>query len=446
MKKFIPVFIIILSVLISKPVFAEVTQFVFVTPVQNIAVSTLSDTITIQSQNSTGVPEDITETSDIEFTSSSLTGEFLSTSGNAVSKTMSRNTTNKNFVYRDSSSGAHTITIKATGRTSLNVFTATQVINVGAGSVSSTTNSTTTIEDTVTPTPAPQIAYSSHSSPSPLSNTENKMEFEVSAGRSRLTSVGSQVSFAGDPTRLQNVGVQSISYEWSFGDGATALGQVVSHAYAFPGEYVVVLNARSSDKQAVSRTSVKVVEPQLVLSRVELGTEVTNKSSSEVNLGGWSFVSKNKTFVFPKDTILLSNKSIVFSDSTTGFDSSTQIKILNPLGKLFGSVDPVNDTRITKEVKPLSESELQNIQASLDKVKTELAKISPKSASKVVTVKKVEPVEPKEVVYPAEDNSDQLANTVSMFEGKKETGLISSILSWPIIGINLIKHVFVEGD
>ncbi len=453
MKRFILTSVIVALALLSKPVSAEVTQFVFVTPVQNIGVSTLSDTITIQSQNSSGSPEDITETTDVEFTSTSSTGEFLSTSGNPVSTTMSRNTANKNFLYRDSSSGTHTITIRATGRTSLNVFTATQSITVGSdGSVATTTtqNNTTatTTEETVAPTPAPtpQPVYSSHSSPSPLSNTENKMQFEVYAGRSRLTSVGSQVAFTATPTRLQNVGIQSISYEWSFGDGATALGQITSHAYVFPGEYIVVLNARSSDKQAVSRTSIKVVSPELFLTRVEFGTEVSNKSSLEVNLGGWSLVNNKKTFVFPKDTIILPNKSIVFSDNVTGLDLTSEINILNPLGKSFGSVNFSSETLVATQQKPLSDSELKNIQASLDSVKNELAKISPVSPTKVLALKSVETFKSVEVATSTIDNSSQLANVSQVFEGEKETGLISSIFSWPIRGINMIKRVFVEGE
>ena len=105
MKRF--VFLIIYTLVLCQVAYADsVTQFVFTTEPQTVGLGVPSETITVQSQNSAGTSENITETTDIVFTSTSVTGQFLSTSGNPVTLTMSKNTANKNFLYQDSTSGS----------------------------------------------------------------------------------------------------------------------------------------------------------------------------------------------------------------------------------------------------------------------------------------------------------------------------------------------------
>jgi len=75
-----------------------------------------------------------------------------------------------------------------------------------------------------------------------------------------------------------------ISYEWDFGDGTTASGAVVSHAYASAGRYNVTLNV-TDNGGAVNTTSleINVVSPQggiavavrPKISRVSAGNSVT---------------------------------------------------------------------------------------------------------------------------------------------------------------------------
>src|SRR3989344_5409903 len=279
---------------------AQVSQFVFITEPQTVSIGVSSETITIQSQNSQGVSENITETHDLVFTSISPTGQFFNTSGNPVSTTMSKNTANKNFLYQDSTVGTYTLTITATGRTSLQSFSASQQITIG-GESSSSSNSTTTNEQT---------------------STENKIEFEVSAGRDRLTVVGNPVIFIASPTKLQNLSEQAITYKWSFGDGTTLLGKTVTHNYRHAGNYAIVLNAYGSDKQAVSRINVKVILPLISLQRVSDGIEIENKSGSEINLGGWSLANNNKSFIIPEDTLVSTGTRVVFADETTGINSA----------------------------------------------------------------------------------------------------------------------------
>ena len=66
---------------------AEVSQFVFTNESRTVAPGVLSESLTIQSQNSSGTQEAVVETTDLVFQSSSPTGEFLNSAGNPVTGT-----------------------------------------------------------------------------------------------------------------------------------------------------------------------------------------------------------------------------------------------------------------------------------------------------------------------------------------------------------------------
>ena len=313
--------------------------------------------------------------------------------------------------------------------------------------VSTTTDQTaTTTEQTTNDTTSSSYQTSSnvtsaHSSPAPLSSTENKIEFEVSAGRDRLTAVGNPVVFVASPTKLQNLSEQAITYKWSFGDGATFLGKTVTHNYRHAGDYAVVLNAYGSDKQAVSRINVRVISPSILLHRISDGVEIENKSGSEINLGGWSITSSNKSFVIPEDTLVSNGKKVVFAYETTGMMEG-DITLLNPMKKSLAVIQtPVSNTGGLPTV---TSDNLQNIQAKLNEVKETLARISP--APKVVQVAKLSSSvlispEPKEVNSNVSEDTTQ---TAVVFEAPASRSLVSTIFSWPVRGFNLIKRLFIE--
>lgn len=109
---------------------AEVSKLVFVTDSQMIAPDTLSEAITIQAEDENGESFQTTETIDLEFLSSSPSGEFLGGTGKPAQKYMSKNTAKRTFYYRDSGEGDFTLTINAKGRESGKEWTANQMIIV----------------------------------------------------------------------------------------------------------------------------------------------------------------------------------------------------------------------------------------------------------------------------------------------------------------------------
>jgi len=310
---------------------------------------------------------------------------------------------------------------------------------VSSSNFTSTTTETTDSNETTNTTTSSSINTSAHSSPAPLSDTENKIEFEISAGRDRLTTVGNNLAFRATPTRLQNMSEQGISYHWSFGDGTTAQGNVVNHAYKFAGEYSVVVNANYSDKQAVSRMEVKVISPNLSLTRISDGTEIQNNSKTEINLEGWKLISARKTFVFPIDTLISAGKKTTFSDSVTSMSDET-IQLLNPMDKEFGLITKMEKTDVDNSV--------LKIEQEIEQIKNTIAQMTKEQDTRPTPVPILvsEPisafVEPEPIL--SEEQTGQVASPIIIFEAQKEMGFVGRVFAWPIKGFNFIRRLFVE--
>jgi predicted outer membrane repeat protein len=75
-----------------------------------------------------------------------------------------------------------------------------------------------------------------------------------------LTAANDGPTTVGNATRLtaQVTAGTKVVYTWAFGDGASALGDVVSHVYAEPGNYVAQVTARNSQGEVTATTDVQV--------------------------------------------------------------------------------------------------------------------------------------------------------------------------------------------
>jgi hypothetical protein len=222
--------------------------------------------------------------------------------------------------------------------TTVSTSTDSDNFDTEADSDSTSTTATTTSDssddsNTASTTVITQIVYiSSHSDPEDISNYNDENDFEISAGRERLASVGSPIEFDAKYNIEQN-GQCSPLFTWSFGDGFDAEGTDVSHNYKYPGEYQVVLNGTCGEYNSISRTTVNVVSPDILISDAENGDiEIKNNGATEINVGDWKIKGMQKDFLFPKDTIISAGNEIILAKNDLGIDASTSgIFIDNPL-------------------------------------------------------------------------------------------------------------------
>lgn len=193
----------------------------------------------------------------------------------------------------------------------VNVATATTSTTTTASS-STTTTGTGSINSTSTVPITTQAAnVSTHTSQIDLVSAVEKISIKISAGRDRLTTINTPISFSGAIADNDTIG--KITFYWNFGDGNTAKGRVVDHVYEYPGLYSVVLNAVSGKERATSRTDVVVVEPSVSVESSTNTVVVHNNASLELNIGDFILKNDGSSYIFPKDTIIQAHTAVPFS-------------------------------------------------------------------------------------------------------------------------------------
>ena len=127
----------------------------------------------------------------------------------------------------------------------------------------------------------------------------------------------------------------SVRFLWNFGDGKTAEGQSVLHHFEYPGRYAVVLNIAENTDAASDMLIVTAEPAKLAFTAYPDGSVVIqNNAGRDLDLSGWIVRSFGRSFLVPKDSIILSGESLRMSDKTLGFRSSTDTELDYPNGAL----------------------------------------------------------------------------------------------------------------
>lgn len=149
---------------------------------------------------------------------------------------------------------------------------------------------------------------SAHADQVELSSLKQSDSIDIGIGRERLATVRSEIEF-----RLITGEDNGNKILWSFGDGFGARGRKTTHTYKYPGEYVVVANVSSGKRHGVTRTKVIVSEVVLDIKDNDQAVSIENKGEQEINVGGFTIRSGDKSHTFFEDTIILKGSSITLT-------------------------------------------------------------------------------------------------------------------------------------
>lgn len=126
-------------------------------------------------------------------------------------------------------------------------------------------------------------------------------------------------------------------YVWSFGDGTRGTGKQVAHAWKYPGEYKVVVEAtmQSFLKTVTARESVVVTVRDPSVGIVHAGREfiaLKNESNHELDLSGWTLAYSTDYFTIPEYTVLLPGSEVRMSREVTGLvvDDPSKVALFFP--------------------------------------------------------------------------------------------------------------------
>lgn len=291
---------------------------------------------------------------------------------------------------------------------------------------------------------------SAHSSPSGLSEMVEEVKIMANAGRSRLALVDTPVIFEG---RLFNNKLERVdggNAFWSFGDGQTASGRMVSHSYKFPGDYLVVMNVLSGSEEYVARTSVKVVLPGLSI--IEAGSDfvkIRNNSSYEANLGGWRISTGRQDFFFPKDTIIAERGDLTIPIETLGFVADfDQVELFTPLKKNIAKFkikksEDIKNHNVIKAVMPESVNQVA-VPVSLSQLEQKLIEARRELEGRIVKTKvtaKVSGAETKVEISASSTTKDldiqKTSDVVEVID--KPQSFFRDILGAPVSGFRYLK-------
>ena len=120
-------------------------------------------------------------------------------------------------------------------------------------------------------------------------------------------------------------------------------------------------NNYSQAPEIVNKIIVKVVTTTVVISKVgdekDFFVELTNNANSDIDISNWFLKSNGKTFVLPKNSIILSKKQMTISGKITNFNLNDKYGL-----KLFsGSNELIYDYNFSNQKKVFQANENLNM-------------------------------------------------------------------------------------
>ena len=223
--------------------------------------------------------------------------------------------------------------------------------NDSGWSAASATPGTSETESTQPPSETGDVTVSPEESiAETVSTGEQAPRITVYVGEDRRVSVGADSVFEAQGYGTDGAPLVNARYIWSFGDGSNSEGRKVLHSYAYPGKYVVSLSVSSGDLSASDRVIITTHISHLSLySETDGSVAVFNKSSQDIDIGGWFIRRDGSVFLIPQKTVILSGEGIRLSHTLTQLPFSGLLELLYPNGSLAILQESKSGSELMKE-------------------------------------------------------------------------------------------------
>ncbi len=167
--------------------------------------------------------------------------------------------------------------------------------------------------------------------------------------------LANNLAFSGEPFGMQ-ANILGYSNEkvvlgkayWNFGDGSS-FEQINNfekfyHTYYYPGEYILsfeyYLYSFSQNPEVTSKMTIKVLPTTVVISKIgdtkDFFIELTNNATSDMDISNWTIRAGGKTFLLPRNSMIMSKNKMTISGKITGFTYGDQynLKLFSGTGEL----------------------------------------------------------------------------------------------------------------
>ena len=140
-------------------------------------------------------------------------------------------------------------------------------------------------------------------------STETEDRFTLAIAGAEVGYVNQPVVFSTRVGGVESVIEHSLVHTWNFGDLNTGSGAEPEHTYAFPGTYVVAVEAAYAGYEAVARHEITILPVPLSVSVDDDVLRIHNEAPYEVDLSNYELVG-NRSLHFPDHSILLPHSTI----------------------------------------------------------------------------------------------------------------------------------------
>lgn len=157
-------------------------------------------------------------------------------------------------------------------------------------------------------------------------------------------------------------------YFWNFGDGNSEEEKIRTsktaiqhfHTYLYEGEYFVFLECYkdvfSLEPVASDKIKISVSKPEIYISKTgsvqDFFVEISNNTSSEVDVSKWVLTANASSFTLPRNFIIAPKGKVILASSVTGFTYTENmlVRLLSPNGVLISEYPPKNYLEKNNEI------------------------------------------------------------------------------------------------
>lgn len=131
--------------------------------------------------------------------------------------------------------------------------------------------------------------------------------------------VNQTIDFEAKTSGIGNTLIDSLTYEWNFGDGLTSNSKSPKHIFKYPGTYLVTVYAGFKRQEQVARYEITILPVEISLTKNKAGDiQINNDSPYEIDISGYRLQSGTK-FILPNRSIILPNQTITIPKQKIGF-------------------------------------------------------------------------------------------------------------------------------
>lgn len=152
--------------------------------------------------------------------------------------------------------------------------------------------------------------------------------------------VNQPINFTVTPGGIGDTLIDSLHYQWNFGDGQTAVGEKVTHNFPYPGTYVVTVFGEYKRQQQVARHEITILPVVISLTQNSAGdVQVNNDSPYEVDVSGYR-VKGNREFIFPDYSVILPNQTVTLPRAKVTTFAQSMVALYDTEGLLVATQVP----------------------------------------------------------------------------------------------------------